>query len=468
MANFNFVVGVLAIFVAGICNGNPLPEKIEGMADLWNLGVRFEFGNGDSSHNYKFLETILKNHFTSKDANTRPDRPGDAVEYHACDRISSVPRHLTFITRYNFYQKYTHAYGIPVIGSNRPSDEALKRACYVLRFLLGDRRILRHYLYKYYGRIGIMATTEVTRSIPEHRFLPAWWDTRARGLGGTIAVPMSSGAEENLLCLPSDRYHAEDIFLHEFSHGIQEISVRGGGIPGFWERLQRQYAYAKSVGLWRNTYAMSTPQEYFAEAVQSFFNVNDYANPPNGIHGPINTRPKLKNYDPAIYRMILEVFPCQNYILDRCKRGAPIPPFKMNCDGDGPRTQHPPTEPPQPPTDPPTTTQGTTTLPPPTTEPKDMNCDDTNEHCRPWADRGYCEKYSGYTQYMMRHCSESCRCCKNDYDYCDAWKKKGFCAAGHKYQPWMEKNCRKSCKVCQRIMMAAKYDEAVHVPPPML
>ena len=39
---------------------------------------------------------------------------------------------------------------------------------------------------------------------------------------------ISTGAEENLLCLPSDRYHAEDIFLHEFSHGIHEIAVRGG------------------------------------------------------------------------------------------------------------------------------------------------------------------------------------------------------------------------------------------------
>ena len=61
----------------------------------------------------------------------------------------------------------------------------------------------------------------VTRSIPEHSFLQAWWDTRARGLGGTITVTMSSGAEENLLCLRNDHYRREDIFLYEFSHGVQ-------------------------------------------------------------------------------------------------------------------------------------------------------------------------------------------------------------------------------------------------------
>ena len=34
---------------------------------------------------------------------------------------------------------------------------------------------------------------QVTRTIPEHSFLPPWWDQRARGLGGTIAVPISTG-----------------------------------------------------------------------------------------------------------------------------------------------------------------------------------------------------------------------------------------------------------------------------------
>lgn len=39
-------------------------------------------------------------------------------------------------------------------------DAALKRACYVLRFLLADRRVLRRYLYRHYGRIGIVGARE--------------------------------------------------------------------------------------------------------------------------------------------------------------------------------------------------------------------------------------------------------------------------------------------------------------------
>lgn len=445
MAGVDFIVGVLAFLIAGMCCGSPVAPEIEGIDDLAKLGLRFEFGNEDSS---------------SEDTYTEADRPGDAVETHACDQVTSVPSELTFITKYGFYQKYTHAYGIPVVGSASPSDESLKRACYVLRFLLADRRILRHFLYKYYGRIGIMATGEVTRSIPEHSFLPSSWDS-TRGIAGTISVPMTSGAEENLLCSQSDRHKNEDMSLHQIARGIMEIAVRGGGISGFWEKLHRQYAYAKSQGLWRNTVAMYTAQEYFAEGVQSFFDVNGYADPPDGTHGPINTRSKLQDYDPGLFKIIVEVFPCQNTILDRCKKGEPIPDFKMNCDGDKPHTQAPT----QPPTPPPTTTRGPTTVPIPTTEPKDMNCTDSNEHCKMWAAQGFCAKDSSYVRYMIGHCSESCSCCKNEYDSCPLWKRGGYCNIESKYKEWMEKHCIKSCKVCQKIMISDGFDD---LPPPMV
>lgn len=75
-------------------------------------------------------------------------RSGNPTNDHRCDQITNVPAHLTFITKYNYYRKYTHAYGIPVISSYAVSDEALKRACYVVRFLLADSYKVRYYLYK--------------------------------------------------------------------------------------------------------------------------------------------------------------------------------------------------------------------------------------------------------------------------------------------------------------------------------
>ena len=59
-----------------------------------------------------------------------------------------------------------------------------------------------------------------TTTIPEFRHLPSWWNKRARGLGGTLQIPISIGGEENLLCLPEDRYYGDDIFVHEVAHAV--------------------------------------------------------------------------------------------------------------------------------------------------------------------------------------------------------------------------------------------------------
>ena len=48
-----------------------------------------------------------------------------------------------------------------VSGSNLVPDEALQRACYVVRFLFADRRDLRESYYKNFGRFAIMSVNEV-------------------------------------------------------------------------------------------------------------------------------------------------------------------------------------------------------------------------------------------------------------------------------------------------------------------
>ena len=56
--------------------------------------------------------------------------------------------------------------------------------------------------------------------IPEFSHLPDWWNQRARGLGGTLHIPVSCGGEENLMCMREDRYYGDDIFFHETAHAV--------------------------------------------------------------------------------------------------------------------------------------------------------------------------------------------------------------------------------------------------------
>ena len=57
---------------------------------------------------------------------------------------------------------------------------------------------------------------------------------------------------------------------------------------------------------------MFTVREYFAEGVQSFFNCHISVYPPDGIHNNISTRVDLNKYDPDLYKILEEVFPCKN------------------------------------------------------------------------------------------------------------------------------------------------------------
>ena len=82
------------------------------------------------------------------------------------------------------------------------------------------------------------------------------------GLGGTQGNPITTGAEENVLCAPPDRYGNEDILLHELAHGVHLLGARYA-ISGWHDRLQEAYNSAQTSGLWENTYAMSTFKEYF-------------------------------------------------------------------------------------------------------------------------------------------------------------------------------------------------------------
>ena len=120
-----------------------------------------------------------------------------------------------------------------------------------------------------------------------------------------LSGKLSSCGEENLLNLKGDRYRNENILIHEFSHAIHSHGLRAVD-RRFDGRLKAIYARARDAGLWKDTYAATNAAEYWAEGVQSYFDCN--APPSKGVHNDVNTREKLKKYDPALFELIDEVF----------------------------------------------------------------------------------------------------------------------------------------------------------------
>jgi len=234
-----------------------------------------------------------------------------------------------------FYKKYTDAFGIPVVSSEKVDDNALLMARDIVNYMLLKRPDVRAVMIQKKSRLLVMARVEGEMDLPERRDWkkPAiddrrltsgeratynnangianmtdaqYWNQRARGMGGNI----TSCAEENLLGLPGTRYYGEHITVHEFSHNI--MSALRTADPDLVKEVEAAYEAAKAKGLYkdqagREQYAINTVAEYWAEGTQWWFwsNIEFY----DGTTGQrVQTPDDLKAYDPTLYAILDRVY----------------------------------------------------------------------------------------------------------------------------------------------------------------
>ena len=234
-----------------------------------------------------------------------------------------------------FYRKYTDAFGIPIVSSEKVKDAALLMARDIVNYMLVKRPDIRAVMVQRQSRVLVMAQTEGEMDLPERRSwtkpaiddrrltdreranynLPGgiasmtaeqYWNNRARGMGGNV----TSCAEENLLGLPGTRYFGEHITVHEFSHNV--MSALRTADPALFAEIQPAYDAAKAKGLYKDSrgqaqYAINTVAEYFAEGTQWWFwsNIEFY----DGTTGArVQTPDEFKAYDPALYGILERIY----------------------------------------------------------------------------------------------------------------------------------------------------------------
>ncbi len=200
-----------------------------------------------------------------------------------------------------FYKKYLDVKGMPVAASAEVADQALQRTYELVTHLLAGRPDVLNAMMSNGMYLIIIGKDQVYTDMPEYRHHPnpAYQNERVRGTGGK---PTSFG-EENLLCLPLDRYDDESIGVHEFCHTI-DGTLRS--IDPTWnERRNTAFRHATEKGLWKDAYAGSNPGEFWAEVSQAYF---DCGRANNWNHGPIARREQLKVYDPETYELVRTTF----------------------------------------------------------------------------------------------------------------------------------------------------------------
>lgn len=216
----------------------------------------------------------------------------------------------------NFFQKVIDVIGIPVAGSAAVSDQALLEAALTLAKMSSKVPSLLALLRTEEVYFAVIGRKEILTDIPGYARLGPDWDW-PRGVGATQGIPISSCAEENLLCLEDDVYRDENICVHETAHTLQGS---GGKLPnariinglGDLDAKLREI-YNKDVAggsqLWKNTYAAVVHEEIWAEGTQSYFDVNrEGPVGGDGIHNEVYYGELLQSYHPELYEVIDMVF----------------------------------------------------------------------------------------------------------------------------------------------------------------
>ncbi len=216
-----------------------------------------------------------------------------------------------------FYAKVVDVAGFKVASSSAVRDAAVLEAAYTLARMTRNRPDLVATLVAEGVHMAVIGEDEVLTDIPGYAGLGSGWDW-TRGVGATQWYPITSCAEENLLCLRDDVYAREDICVHETAHSLQgsggklptqRLTLLTGG-EDLDAAIDTLYDSAMSDGLFDNTYAASNHEEYWAEGVQAYFGTNvEGPVGGDGVHNQIDTRAELQAYDPPLFDLIHGIFP---------------------------------------------------------------------------------------------------------------------------------------------------------------
>jgi len=239
-----------------------------------------------------------------------------------------------------FYKQHLVADGLPIVGSEKVSEHALREVAYLLGKMLGNRPDVMGRLVGEKMYVCVMGYNEMQTDLPECRGMSLWWAKRARGLGGR---PVSCG-EENLLGFNGDPYQGENIFIHEFAHAVHGALA---GLHGqFNTRLRTLYQKAKETGRLRG-YGMTSFGEFWAEGVQSWFDCNrsgglEALGPEGKPLCHINTREQLRKHLPAFAELLDEAFRQNTWVYVPVLRRLDQPHLRGHDPAEAPAFRWPP------------------------------------------------------------------------------------------------------------------------------
>lgn len=214
----------------------------------------------------------------------------------------------------SFYAKSLNADGIVIRSARVVDDQALIIAAGKIKMMLARVPKVTANLVMSKVELHIIGKNQNTSDLPEYQNekgiayqdngMETNIDKRTRGLGGPT---MASCGEENLLRLPQDKYAGGyDICIHEFAHTL----MASGLDDNIRKKIRSRFNNALATGLWKNSYAATNAEEYWAELSTWYFGFHgDYVRN-NAFRTNLSASGAhwLKEYDKEGYKLLDSIY----------------------------------------------------------------------------------------------------------------------------------------------------------------
>ena len=238
--------------------------------------------------------------------------------------ISAPPTTPMFKNIDAWYTKFTWAREFTVVGRGA-SDEGLLRANETIRRMFAYRHDILKALMADGVKLVVLGPKESVADLPEYKKLAdkSKIDHTLRYLTYNPGMKLLVVSQENVLANPRVMYVGDNQVIRVFADALYRVAGLRPVVPDYRgnqqyelrvKRLDEQFDKAvsgvfdkaKSAKKWQGTSAVEDKFAYWTAGVLAYFDATGQDDAPNDFRSTVNTREKLKEYDPDLFAFVNE------------------------------------------------------------------------------------------------------------------------------------------------------------------
>jgi hypothetical protein len=238
--------------------------------------------------------------------------------------VSAPPTTPAFTNIHPWYTKFTWAREFTVVGHGA-SDEAVLRANETIRRMFAYRHDILKALMADGLRLVVLGRKESIADLPEYKKLAdkSKVDHTLRVLTYTSEMKLLVVPEESVLANPREMYVGDNQVIRVFADAVYKVAGMRPVIADYRGNQQYElrvkrldvdfdkavsalFEKARAAKKWQGTSAAEDKFAYWTAGVLAYFNATGQDDAPNDFRSTVNTRERLKEYDPDLFALVNE------------------------------------------------------------------------------------------------------------------------------------------------------------------